>query len=142
ACPGTSLDDLRDALRLEEERLPVTDFVGPDETVRCSVPRDVPLVVTFPALPAAEIHLAEGPTLLAGEWQEPSLAERLATLERAIAREVIKVAEIKRLTSPTAENAGLVSGDNNAELTFLSAVHGLLQTLGKARFYIGERQRC
>ena len=78
ACAGTSLEELRDALRLEEERLPVTDFVGPDETVRCSMPRDVPLIVTLPALPASELHLAEGPTLLAGEWREASIAERPA----------------------------------------------------------------
>ena len=143
ACAGTSLEELRDALRLEEERLPVTDFVGPDETVRCSMPRDVPLIVTLPALPASELHLAEGPTLLAGEWREASIAEWPAGLERAIQKEVITMAEIKRnMTAPIPANAGDVSGTDNLELTFLSALEGICSTMGWDRLDPLMRQKA
>src|SRR5439155_1018799 len=83
------------------------------------------LFVALPALPASELHLAEGPTLLAGEWREASIAERPAGLERAIQKEVITMAEIKRnMTAPIPANAGDVSGTDNLELTFLSALEG------------------
>jgi hypothetical protein len=131
-----AVGSLEDISALVAQESPVSE-----DLVRCVQMADK-ILVSIPALPASELRFAEGPTLLAGIL-EPTLQERLQRLERAIAHEVIVMKEIKRtFTAPTPANAGDVSGTDNLELTFLSAVEGVMQTFGWDRLDPSMRQRA